>query len=560
MQLRDYQYNCIRDTLLSLKEHDRTCLQLATGGGKTFVFSYLAKGWVKHNGKVVILVNRKELVEQTVQSLRDIGMNCIDTIVAGKKTINTSADVFVCMVETFANRLKKGKFDKSLASLIVVDECHRLEFIKVIDQFENAKILGVTATPIIYKKERFFRCQYCGETRDEVFNCGCCAEEAMEWTRDIPLANFYENIVCGVGISELIQQGFLCEDLCFVETPANIDRLKVSSANEDGYTKNSLKEVFEDKRTCFNVVKHYKKTCQGKKTLIFNSTTGSNLLLLEEFKKIGANVRMFDSVNSKAAERKDVVEWFRYNRDAVLLNVGVFTTGFDVRDIECIILNKATRSLSLFLQMVGRGGRITKKDEIYKDKFVVIDGGGNIDRFGKWSSKRDWKKLFFGDENSERPRKEDIMNVKQCEECGALIPKTAKVCEFCGATVEEQIIEKKKRENTELRALQPLPLPNGEKIYQYTKARGENINFAHKILISQIVDLFRYYQVEESTWNGDKREANRERIKKIIRAVYFPLMSHEDIRAGAGRKLDTLFLMTCDAINKFFEKKKGNFS
>jgi len=99
---------------------------------------------------------------------------------------------------------------------------------------------------------------------------------------------------------------------------------------------------------------------------------------------------MYDSINTKGECRNELVNWFKNERDAILCNVSIFTTGFDVTDVEAIILNRATTSLSLFLQMVGRGVRVT--DVIYKDNCILIDGGENIDRFQEFSDpSRDWK-------------------------------------------------------------------------------------------------------------------------------------------------------------------------
>ena len=336
MALRDYQTSAVNDIYKSFEVNRKIILQLATGAGKTYVLSYIASQWKQ--GKVLILVHRQELVDQTIETLKALEVTCIETVVAKKRTVNKYANVYVAMVETAHNRIKKGLFDGIDIGLVIADECHRLDFLKVLNKFD-CKILGVTATPIIQKKETFFRCKYCKS--ESMSQDVCCHGEVMDdWSRNISLSKYYDDIVVGVGIKDLIDRGMLERDICFIETNDNIDDLKDSNKGEDGYSDESIEKVFNDDNTMFDLLQHYKDRCVGKKTLVFNSNTKGNKLLYEKFLVEGYNVRMYDSVNSSKKEREDVVEWFENNRDAVLLNVGVFTTGFDVKDVECIILNK----------------------------------------------------------------------------------------------------------------------------------------------------------------------------------------------------------------------------
>ncbi len=549
MELRQYQQEAHDESLAMFLDKRKILLQLATGAGKTVVFSFIAKNFTDQNKKVLILVHRIELVNQTVETLSKIGITGIETITAKSRSISPFANVYVAMVETMYNRINKGKFAGIDIDLIINDECHRLDFQKVIAKFPKEKILGVTATPVLQKNETFFRCRRCGS---ENFTGGeCCGYEMDEWTRPITMSKYYEDIVIGIGIKELIDMGALCPDLNFIETPENIDQLKSSSQNEDGFSSKSIEEVFNDSNTMFNVLQHYEDHCRGKKTLIFNSNVKGNKMLYEKFIEAGYNARMFDSVHSSAKERASVVAWFENNRDAVLLNVGCFTTGFDVKDVECIILNKATKSLSLFLQMVGRGGRIT--DKIFKDKFIVIDGGGNIERHQRWSTERDWRALFFGTGNKkEKLKKEDILDTVTCTECGSIVERTALVCFECG----KELIKKKKQDSeitrdTKLEAIDKIPLPSAEAIYRYTVSKCENVNFAYKVMINQILDLMRCYCVSSDDWVKirDKRGG---RLDTIIKSIYFPLMKHKDIQTSTGRKLDTLIEMCVKKIDNYY--------
>ena len=170
MPLRDYQTKAVADVVTAFKKHKRVLLQLATGGGKTYTFSYLAQRYVKNTGKKVhILVNRTELVEQTYNTLLSIGVSA-EYITAKRKNPNPHATVYVGMVETVNNRLKRGKLEVDNIGLCIIDECHRGEFDKLLDQYKGF-ILGCTATPCRLKRNKFFKCDVCG-TEDLPTCCG----------------------------------------------------------------------------------------------------------------------------------------------------------------------------------------------------------------------------------------------------------------------------------------------------------------------------------------------------------------------------------------------------
>ncbi|MEM1123880.1 MAG: helicase-related protein, partial [Bacteroidota bacterium] len=89
-------------------------------------------------------------------------------------------------------------------------------------------------------------------------------------------------------------------------------------------------------------------------------------------------------------QRKEILQWFKVTPNAVLTSVGILTTGFDEPTIEGIMLNRATRSLALYYQMIGRGSRVIPG----KSTFEVVDLGNNAARFGLWSAEVDWQKIF----------------------------------------------------------------------------------------------------------------------------------------------------------------------
>ena len=120
----------------------------------------------------------------------------------------------------------------------------------------------------------------------------------------------------------------------------------------------------------------------------------------------------------------------------MLCNCGILTAGYDCPDIETVILYRATTSLPLFMQMVGRGSRITPT----KNKFTILDFGNNIHRLGFWEDKRVWS---LEKETQRTNEKEDAGFIKICKKCGAILLPSTKICPYCGAKIkkeEEEIV------------------------------------------------------------------------------------------------------------------------
>ena len=551
IELYPHQQKSVNEILDKFQTHQRILYQLPTGGGKTIVFSFLAKHWVvKTNKKVLILCHRIELVNQTIASLNKIGLTC-EAVTSKVKTLKHNCSIYVAMVETANNRLAKNDNFFRDVDLIICDECHILVFDKIFKHFDFSKILGCTATPILLKKITFFKCQHCKTNYDELTTC--CNDEVMEWTKPFTLSEIYNDIVVGASIQDLINDGKLVQDISFVKDYADVSKLKIDNKTGD-YSDVSMNEVYNDDKALFNVVLNYKEICEGKKTIVFNSTSKSNKLVYEKFLASGyTNIKMFDSINI-CEPRKQVVEWFKSTQDAILCNVGVFTTGFDDTTVQSIILNRPTNSLSLFLQMVGRGGRSSSL--IYKENFLVIDGGENIKRHNEWSdASRDWRRIFFeglGDDR-EKSKKVSLEDVQACDGCGYLMPKTIDKCPECGFVIPAPKPRPIKEGMNIVVPIKNIPPPNGEKIYLYTLSQGENLNFAWRILINQIYDMFVFYRVSAEAYNKSKASGELDKkIKRMITACYFVLKSKSDISSGTERTINYI-------INKVLKKLEERY-
>lgn len=359
-QLYAYQVDALEKIFKRLRafpEKYNLCFQLPTGGGKTVIFSEIARRYIAETGKkVLILTHRVELLAQTSRMLDEFAVKN-KVIVSKIKELPDEHDYqcFVAMVETLNNRLRDDKIDFENLGLIIVDEAHYNSFRKLFKWFENQVILGVTATPLSSNVR-------------------------------LPLNENYSELIIGESISSLIEQKFLAQATTY-SYDVSLHSLKVG-INGD-YTVSSSEKLYGNFFMQEKLLYAYEQKARGTKTLIFNNGINTSKQVHQMFVEAGYDCRHLDNTHSET-ERKEILEWFRVKKDAVLSSVSILTTGFDEPTVETIILNRATKSLTLYHQMIGRGSRIIPG----KDLFNVIDLGNNARRFGLWESYIDWQDIF----------------------------------------------------------------------------------------------------------------------------------------------------------------------
>lgn len=555
----EHQRQSIDKIHFDFTEVNRVLFTLGTGGGKTFCFSTFASEFLERGKykRAIICVDKEELLDQAAAAINDVGLT-VEMVTSKKRKLSHFADVYVCMIETAFNRLSKNKNFFKDVDVIIIDEAHILKFDKIFDFFpETQKILGCTATPVSTKRINYFKCDIC---EDEYKDGGeCCSEELREWVKPFSLSLIYDRIVVGRDVDELIEDGKLVPEFLFEPDYAHLENLKEDLNAENGFTEKSITEVYSDEDALLNVVLNYEEICKGKRTLIFNPNTKVNKLVYEQFISSGydtTQVKIYDSVNGKEnkKERKEVIDWFKNTPGAILLNVACFTTGLDVPTLEAVFVNRVIGSLSLWLQIAGRGGRTTK--EIYKPYFILIDAGGNRKKHGKWSDPRNWEEFFYGRNKGGKPKakREEIEHVNYCDACGFLKAITDGDCPNCGETTKGKAPRLKDVEFSE-RVLVPItvPKPNAKKIYEYTKQKDKDLNFAWRILINQVVDMFKFYRIKREEYIFWVENGNFDKsINKMIRECYFYL-KETDLESGTFRTLNYFNKQIVIKLNKHYE-------
>ena len=414
MNLRSYQQDLIKSLRSSISQGKKRVLAvLPTGGGKTFTFSFMVKSAFDKGNSILILTDRIELMTQAGGALKEVGLEPI-RVEAGKKPY-LGGKLYTAMVETLSRRVNNRKDYKhwlGTIDMIIIDEAHKRTFSKLFPCFSpSAKVFGFTATPSrIGKKDQ--------------------------------LAETYDDLVVGVEISYLVDNGFLASPK-YYGVKADLSGVRMKSGD---YDQVQVANRFSENKLYRGVVENWKEKTPNTKTLVFSSSVANSLELLEEFVTHGYDAKHLDATMT-AVDRKHILEWFHNTNKGILLNVGILTTGFDEPSVETIILYRATKSLPLYLQMVGRGSRISPG----KTEFSILDFGNNILTHGFWHEVRPWELTLK--EMKDKPKGEEVL--KNCPNCEAFIPVRAVTCVMCGHV---DVKEKKEQEFAELQLLNPSEL------------------------------------------------------------------------------------------------------
>ena len=356
-QYQEKDINALFDTMAKNPPNYRLLYQLPTGGGKTVIFSEIARRFIeKYQKKVIVLTHRIELCKQTSAALKTTGIrNKIINSAVKRITRKDQYDCYVAMIETLKNRIEAGQVDANKFRLVIIDEAHHNSFYKLLNEFENATIIGVTATP-------------------------------LSSDSDLPMNKSYDELIVGESITELIDQGFLAKPTTW---RYDVELNTLITGQQGDFTVNSSDELYSSAAMLDLLVHAYESHSKNKKTLIFNNGIFTSKKVFQVFTDLGYPIRHLDNQTSPA-ERSEILKWLKKTKGAILTSVSILTTGFDEPTVQTVILNRATNSLTLYHQMIGRGARWLPK----KKKFTIIDLGNNTDRFGEWNAPLDWQAVF----------------------------------------------------------------------------------------------------------------------------------------------------------------------
>lgn len=373
--LRDYQVDNKKKIYEAWKSCRSVMLQMPTGTGKTRLFVSIARdifdygASIKKAFKVLILAHRKELIEQISDHLGN-KYRLAHGLIISQNIEQKKYSMQVGSVPTLNRRLERWE-DKDF-DVIIIDEAHHVKaksYKKIIDMFPKAKILGVTATP--------YRLNHAG-FRPE-----------------------FDDLIVSPSVAEFIKRGYLCEyDYYSIrpnsELQKEIDQMKLDF--EGDYKESEMMDVMDRDFIRADILDAYQRYAGGKKAIVYTINRSHNVHLAEKFKAAGIVSASIDSETPKE-KRDELVGKFRRGEIQVLFNVNIFSEGFDCPDVEVIQLARPTKSLSMYLQQVGRGLRPAEG----KERLLILDNVGLYNKFGFPSARRKWRYHFEGQDVDESP-------------------------------------------------------------------------------------------------------------------------------------------------------------
>ena len=320
MELRPYQEHSINSVLTKWTEFDRLLGVAPTGSGKTIKFAHVASHRIG-SGPVLILAHRDELLQQAADKInRAVGL-VVDKEKAEQRA-ELESNIVLGSVQTLSRRTRLDRFPRSHFSTVIVDEAHRTladSYLRILEHFGGAKVLGVTATP-----DR-------GDKRD--------------------LARFYEDIAFEISLTEMIKAGWLCP-IKIRTVPLQIDITEVGIRGGD-YSEEELAVALEP--ALQELVEAIKERVADRKTLIFLPLVRTSYQFADILHQHGLAA---EAICGESTDRKEILGRFATGKTQILCNAMLLTEGYDEPSIDCVICLRPTTIRSLYAQMVGRGTRI----------------------------------------------------------------------------------------------------------------------------------------------------------------------------------------------------------
>jgi len=406
MKLRYYQIKAINQIKEKLKQgHKRILAVLPTGSGKSIIMGFIAKMCTDKGSKVLALMHRRGLVHQLGDRFESCGVESGKIMSQIKPEL--SNDVQIGTIQTYSKRIEIVNSDwddntfrpwEHKADLILTDESHRSlskTFQDTLKYYSDKIVIGFTATPVL--------------------------------SSGVGMGNYYSAIVQPVGVQELINTGSLVPGEYFGLSAPDLSGLKIV---KNDYEQGELGKRFSTPKLIGDVVKNWNDKAFGMKTLVFAMNVKHSQALVYEFCKLGVAAEHLDS-KSDDEKREETLKRFRSGETTILSNVGLFTEGTDIPEIECMCIAVSTKNIGKWLQMIGRGARPYPG----KKSFYVFDHGKNINEHGFYEDPIIWtldgKKLSYKKPSPVEPKEKHKMNCKNCNRVF-----TGDTCPGCGTVIE----------------------------------------------------------------------------------------------------------------------------
>ncbi len=377
MKLFDYQKDMAMRIEKAFRLYRSVMAQMPTGTGKTVVLASVVESFLgEHPLKSVwIVAHRRELVSQIQETIERVFSNRLAEKEDGSSD-NLIEKPLDSSLFTLRSSLIKAMSIQWLArhydeigeepGMIVIDEAHHAlakTYKEMWERFPKAKFLGLTATP----------CRLNGKGFIDLFDV----------------------LVQSWSVPEFISKGRLATyDFVSIKSNGVTQRLidSLQKRGADGDYQNKEMDMLLNKRPSIErLYRSFEEYGKDRKGIVYAINISHAKKIMELYQEHGIKAVAIDS-KTPAAERQADIEAFKKGDIQVLVNVDIFSEGFDCPDVEFVQLARPTLSLAKYLQMVGRGLRVAKG----KKCCVIIDNVGLYRVFGLPSQIWDWKATFEG--------------------------------------------------------------------------------------------------------------------------------------------------------------------
>jgi DNA repair protein RadD len=352
-----FQDGTVTRVVAALADGEHVLLQSATGTGKTVMIRDVIRRYLEQGGRdVVVVAHRREIIMQTSAKLDAVGI-AHGVIQAGMEhLLRPYAKVQVVAIATLFVRAIRGRaMSPPPCGLLIIDEAHHAVaemYRKVIATYPNAMVMGATATP----------CR--GDGRG--------------------LGGIFTKMICTGSTKAMIERGVLVKPIVYA--PDNMeDVLRGVGLVAGEYNEGQLAERMDKAKLVGDICTQYHKHGQKRKAILFATSVAHSIHCCQELQKSGVRAEHIDGTTPKDIRDK-VIGHLRAGEIDVLCNNLVFTEGFDLPDVSCIILARPTKRLGLFLQMVGRGLRASPN----KTDCIVLDHSGATYEVAQPDDDIDW--------------------------------------------------------------------------------------------------------------------------------------------------------------------------
>jgi len=382
MDFRPYQQTDFNLMVKAINDGNRHVLFSApTGYGKSSIIYNIVKYAVDRGRRTLILAPRRKLIKQLSETLAELGD--LSVLMGGDSIYDRNSLIQIASIGTVHSRIKK----------------HGIEYLEEIHNIVWDEVhIGMNKSAFNYLKEMFWeRSIWVGLSATPIDSRGYMLEGF-----DITINN--------TQTQDLINIGFLCDVDCYRPMKLDLSGIKIQAGE---YNEKELNAEMSGSVLIRNAFDVYKDNAEGLKTMIFCVSISHAELIKEEFERNGISVGIAHSKMNEDEEEKHLKS-FRDRDIMVLISVGKLTTGFDDPTVECLLFLRPTKSLPLFLQMVGRGLRIHESKSVCK----ILDCANNIEEHGYPTMKRD-----FGIKKPARAKgKAEEPEPCECPYCDEIIP------------------------------------------------------------------------------------------------------------------------------------------